>query len=79
MEEEVASLLALSNSFKKTCKSATFILSIMGVEVTAKLEVKLINAKSSSSIKAPPSTLLTHLDARLQEIVKDLTDQLQGE
>ena len=61
MEDEVASLLALFNSYKKTGKSATLILSTQGGDVTAKLEVKLINAKSSSSSssQAPPSTLLT--------------------
>ena len=53
MEDKVASLLAIFNSFKKTGKSATLILSTKGGEVTAKLEVKLTNAKS------PPSTLLT--------------------
>ena len=61
MEDEVASLLALFNSYKKTSKSATLILSTQGGDVTAKLEVKLINAKSSSSSssRASPSTLLT--------------------
>ena len=60
MEDEVASLLAIFNSFKKTGKSVTLILSTKGGEVKAKLEVKVINAKSSpSSIKAPSSTLLT--------------------
>ena len=61
MGDEVASLLAIFNSFKKSGKSATLILSTKGGEVTAKLEVKLSNAKSSSSssIKPSPSTLLT--------------------
>merc|ERR1712223_1044134 len=61
MGDEVASLLAIFNSFKKSGKSATLILSTKGGEVTAKLEVKLSNAKSSSSssIKQSPSTLLT--------------------
>jgi len=61
MEDEVASLLALFNSYKKTGKSVTLILSTQGGDVTAKLEVKLINAKSSSSSssRASPSTLLT--------------------
>ena len=61
MEDEVASILALFNSYKKTGKSVTLILSTQGGDVTAKLEVKLINAKSSSSSssQAPPSTLLT--------------------
>ena len=56
----MASLLALFNSFKKTGKSATLILSTKGGDVTAKLEVKLINAKSSpSSTTTPSPTLLT--------------------
>ena len=60
MWDKVASLLAIFNSFKKTGKSVTLILSTKGGEVKAKLEVKVINAKSSpSSIKAPSSTLLT--------------------
>ena len=61
MGDEVASLLAIFNSFKKSGKSATLILSTRGGEVTAKLEVKLSNAKSSSSssIKPSPTTLLT--------------------
>ena len=42
----MASLLALFNSLKKPGKSVTFILSTKGSEVTAELEVKLINAKS---------------------------------
>merc|ERR1712141_246745 len=55
-----ASLLALFNSFKKTGKSATLVLSTKGGDVTAKLEVKLINAKSSpSSTTTPSPTLLT--------------------
>ena len=56
----MASLLALFNSFKKTGKSATLVLSTKGGDVTAKLEVKLINAKSSpSSTTTPSPTLLT--------------------
>ena len=60
MWDKVASLLAIFNPFKKTGKSVTLILSTKGGDVKAKLEVKVINAKSSPlSIKAPSSTLLT--------------------
>ena len=64
MEDEVASLLALFNSYKKTGKSATLILSTQGGDVTAKLEVKLINAFlcfiiPSSSFNSADSTWLS--------------------
>ena len=58
MGDEVASLLNLFNSFKMAGKSATLVLSTEGSKSTAKLEVNLSKAKSSSSPSTAASTKL---------------------
>ena len=58
MGDEVASLLNLFNSFKMAGKSATLVLSTEGGKSTAKLEVNLSKAKSSSSPSTAASTKL---------------------